>query len=149
MADCYATDPGRHLDCKRWYLCDKSSGDKFKIYIPQEEITWSKSINWADVGIGGVITRPIEHINGAPFEIGLRIFMDCTSHNAQAGVDLTEDIERLKKMTSHILRLIIPSSGDKERYNVAMTNLSVTIKQRHVRTHGPVRAVAEISLKQV
>lgn len=140
------TEPARKYGCHKWVLRDLSSGKSFTIYIPQEEMAWSKSVNWSDVGIGGVLTTPIEYVNGAPYQINLKIFMDCTDYDIDGEFDLKEDIDCLKSMVGHILRLIIVNG--RETYNVVMTNLSFNIKERHNKTKLPTRCEADITLKQ-
>lgn len=138
--------PARSYEHHTWVLRDLSNGKSFTIYIPQEEMTWSKSVNWSDVGIGGVLTTPIEYVNGAPYQINLKIFMDQTDYDTKLNIDLKEDIDCLKGMVGHILRLIIVN--EREAYNVVMTNLSFNIKERHNKTKLPTRCEADITLKQ-
>lgn len=140
--------PARNYEHHTWVLRDLSNGKSFTIYIPQEEMTWSKSVNWSDVGIGGVLTIPIEYVNGAPYQINLKIFMDCTDYATWDEVNLKEDIDCLKGMVGHILRLIVADSHGDEKYNVVMTNLSFNIKERHCVSNLPTRCEADITLKQ-
>lgn len=161
---------GQALPPHRIWMRDYNAKMAVVFHIPPEELKWETSANWANAGIGGVITDPIQWTGGSPFTIQAK-FPLIVEYPTQMNVTLQPFIDIMKRTKGHLLRFIfgstyftdsyamsgndelalggqVQSSKELEGYNVVWEKLSFDVKLRHPISYLPTYAEMSMTLKQ-